>query len=797
MIVSRVFLVIFFSLVLLSASGQSTQFKLSGKVRQPDRQPFPGVTVYIQDMKLGTTTDANGNYSLRLPAGIYSIEFSFVGYVTKTERVTISSSQFLNASLVEELKQLEAVEVTSQVADHNVKSMEIGVNKMEIQAIKKLPAFMGEVDVMKSLLLLPGVTTVGEGTSNINVRGGNSDQNLILMDDAPVFNPSHLMGLFSIFNADMTKNITLYRGSVPAQFGGRASSVLDIGLRSPNTEKINVEGGIGLIANRLLVEGPIIKDKLSFIVGGRLSYPDYLFSLVKSLKDTEANFYDLTTRLEYTPNANNKFYFSGYLSSDRFKPAGDSLSANTVNGTSAHYEWQTRNATLGWLHSFSDKFSFKLAGILSHYNSNIGSSEPTTSYNLRSTVQFASVKSDFSYQTDRHHIQFGGEANHYTISPGTLTPGSEASSVAPVILANEQSVELAGFAADEFKINKWITLIYGLRYSYYYNLGPSDVYGYDPSKPRSIETIQDTTHYTSGQVIKTYGGLEPRASLKFDVGERTSVKLGYSRLRQYIQRITNTTSALPTDRWQTSNTYIRPMVSDQVSLGVFRNFFDNGLEASVEVYAKKITDISDYKDGANLLLNPATETAILQGDGRAAGVEFQLKKNRGKVTGWINYTYSQTEILINGADPTEKINNGKWYPANYNKPNNLNIVFNYAISKRTSFSANFTYSTGRPVTYAANNYYVGTIPVPNYTNRNQDKIPDYHRLDVSLTVEPNPLKKTRIKGTWVFSIYNLYARANAFSVYTQTITPTFNSTYKLSIFGTIFPSITYNFKIGK
>ncbi len=791
------FVLSFFVMVYLSASGQVYQYKLSGKIRQQDRQPLPGVTVYVPDMKLGTTTDANGNYSLKLPAGYYNIEFSFIGYFTKIERINFSGPQFLNVQLEEEVKQLETVEVTSEVADHNVKSMEIGVNKMEVKELKKLPAFMGEVDVMKSLLLLPGVTTVGEGTSNINVRGGNSDQNLILMDDAPVFNPSHLMGLFSIFNADMTKNITLYRGAIPAQFGGRASSVLDIGLRSPNTAGINVEGGIGLIANRLLVEGPIIKDKLSFIVGARVSYPDYLFNLVKSLQDTEASFYDVTTRLEYTPDPKNKIYFSGYISNDKFKPAGDSLAANTINGTSVHYEWQTRNATLGWIHSFSDKFSFKLAGILSNYNSNIGSTEPTTSYNLQSTVQFASVKTDFTYLSAKHNIQFGGEAIRYSISPGTLLPGSEKSSVAPVVLANEQSVELAAFISDEFKINKWLTLNYGLRYSHYFNLGPSDVYGYDPSKPRSIDTIQDTTHYASGQVVKTYHGLEPRASLKFDVSERSSIKLGYSRLRQYIQRITNTTSALPTDRWQTSNTYIRPMISDQVSLGYFRNFFDNGLEASVEVYAKRITDISDYKDGANLLLNPATETAILQGEGRAAGLEFQVKKNRGKVTGWINYTYSQTEILINGNTPEEKINNGNWYPANYNKPHNLNIVFNYAIDKRTTLSANFTYSTGRPVTYPTNNYYVGTIPVPNYTNRNQDKIPDYHRLDVSLTIEPNPLSKSKIKGTWVFSIYNLYARANAFSVYTQTISPTYRTTYQLSIFGTIFPSITYNFKIGK
>jgi hypothetical protein len=793
----RLFLPIPFILLWIHCNSQT--FKLAGKVTTPNKKSLINATVFISETQTGAITDTLGNYSISMPKGDYNITYSHVGFTSKRQKVRLTQSLFLDIQLKEDTHELEEVEITGQSADHNVTSLDIGVSKLEIKDIKRMPAFMGEVDVVKSLLFLPGITSVGEGTSNVNVRGGSSDQNLILMEGTPIFNPSHLMGLLSVFNPDVVRDLTVYRGNIPAQYGGRASSVLDIGVRESKAKKIKIEGGVGLVANRALVESSLLKGKLSFILASRFSFPDYLFALSgnHALKQTHASFYDFTTRIDYRPDLKNKIAFFNYTSGDTFRPAGDSISNGGLVGDAVvGFQWKNQNSKLEWIHSFSEKFSFNLSGIITNYSTTISNQNPPENgFNLESNLLYKSVRPTFAYQTQKHNVQFGAEGIQYIINPGTLNPSSFQSSITPVTLAKEQAYEWSGFVSDEIHVSKWLSVMTGLRYSHYMSMGPSSVYFYDPTKPRSLETITDTTLYTSGQLVKSYGGLEPRFALNLKVNESSSFKIGYSRLRQYLQRITNTTSALPTDRWQPCNTYIRPVVSDQISLGYFRNFFGNQYEGSVEVYAKKIQNIIDYKDGANLLLNQATETALLQGDGRAGGVEFQLKKTKGRLTGWFNYTYSQTEILINGPYPEEKINNGKWYPANYNKPNILNISTSYAIDKRVTFSTNFTYSTGRPTTYPANIYYVGTIQVPNYTSRNQNKIPDYHRLDVSLTVEPDPNRKVKFKGTWIFSIYNVYARKNAYSVFTRTNVPDFDI-YKLSIFGTIIPSITYNFKLN-
>jgi hypothetical protein len=784
--------------LLVTCNCFSQTLRLAGKVYSQEQKPIAGASVFIPAIQIGTTTDSLGNYLLLLPKGTYFLQYSHVSYFIKREKVNLKESIFLDVTLEENVQELNEIEITGQARDHNVTSLDVGVNKLEMKEFKRMPAFLGEVDVVKSILFLPGVTSVGEGTSNVNVRGSNSDQNLILMEGTPIFNPSHLMGLLSVFNPDVTKNITLYRGSIPAYFGGRASSVMDIESRGSNATKLNVQGGVGFIANRALLEGPLIKDKVQFLVASRFSFPDYLLSMVgnKSLQNTNANFYDVTARADYRMNPNNKIILFGYFSSDNFKPASDSIASTSLGGSPA-FRWQTQNLKLEWIHSFSEKTSLNVAGVYSGYSSTISSEQPDiNSFDLKSRLEYISLKPTWSYQSQKHRVHAGGEGIHYSVNPGNLTPGSATSSVNALYLNNERSFELSAFASDEIQINKWFSVMAGLRYSTFMNTGPGNVYVYDPSVTKSVDSITDTIRYQSNQVIKTYGGFEPRAAFNFKLSERISVKIGYSKLRQYIQRITNTTSALPTDRWQLSNTYIKPTVSDQLSVGYFQNFSDNAWEASVEVYSKTISNATDYKDGQNLLLNQATETALLQGEGRAKGIELQVKKNKGQLTGWLNYTYSQTELLINGSLPDEKINSGKWYPANYNKPHILNFTLTYSISPRTSFSTNFTYSTGRPTTYATGQYMVGTIVVPNYTNRNQDQIPDYHRLDVSLTVEPNMSKKTKIRGTWIFSIYNLYGRKNAYSIFTQTNNAALVDTYKLSIFGSIFPSITYNFKIN-
>lgn len=791
--------VLFF--LLASNFSFSQPLLLRGRVHQKDMNLI-GASVIVEGTAIGVSSNEKGNFSILLEPGQYNLIVSFTGYLTRRILLNLQKADYLDVNLEEDAKQLEEIVVSGVPSDNNVRSLEIGLSKISIRTLQKLPAFMGEVDIMKSLLTLPGVTTVGEGTSNINVRGGSSDQNLILLDDAPIFNSSHLMGLFSIFNPDMVESFEFYRGGIPPKFGERISSILDISLRNPDKEKWNFRGGLGLIASRLAVDGPIIPGKLSMMFGGRISFPDYLFKLSgnPTIKNTKASFYDLTGKVEFTPNAKNRFKLTGYNSYDKFKVAGDSLSILEINASSTEFDWQSINGTLSWDHDFTDRFHSKIVGVWSNYSSVIGSPDELNAFDLKSSILYRGMKADFNLNTGKNHqIDFGLSGNSYLINPGILLAGSEVSNVNPIELPQEQSIEAGIYASDELILNPMFSLMLGARYSIFHNLAPSNIYLYEAGRPMTTSTIYDTLYFESGSVSQ-YGGVEPRFSLKVQLNLKSSLKLGYNRMRQYLQRITNTTSAMPTDRWQTSNSYIKPLIADQISVGYFRNFKGNMFETSLESYFKNTANMTDYKEGANLLLNPATESALLQGKGRAYGIELQVKKNKGKFTGWINYTFSQSLIKIDGNFDEERINNGEWYPTNYNKPHNLNLIATYSKNKRFTYSTNFTYSTGRPITYPEGKYYLGNIYVPDFVNRNNSKIPDYHRLDISMTYNPQPKKDTRWKSSWSFSIYNLYARKNAYSVffkpnnqnrfqYSKTV-----DAYKLSIFGTIFPSVTYNFE---
>jgi len=765
--------------------------------------PIEGANVYIKALATGVTTDSTGYFIMFLPQGTHSVEFTFVGYVTKKRNIALNRAVTLNMVLEEAAELLQEVSVTGQEKDHNISSSEIGVSKMSMKTIEKMPSFMGEVDVMKSLLMLPGVSTVGEGTTGINVRGGNIDQNLILLDDAPVFNSSHLMGLFSVFNPDMVRDVTFYRGAIPAQYGSRVSSVLDIKIRNPDTESLKLQGGVGLISNRLLLEGPIGKgEKLSFLVGARASFSDYLLMLSpnKSIQDTRANFYDVTGKVLYKLNDKNKLQASFYRAHDGFKLASDSLSAVEINASSSEFNWETANATLRWDHAFTDNFIANIVGVYSDYNAIIANPEPTNGFDLTSAVKYRKVKSDFSWVTSAgHSIMFGAAATKYIIDPGHLQPNTSESNINELLLQQENGLEVAAFVSDEIVVNDKITLMVGLRYSFFSNVGARNVYMYEEGQPLTLETLTDTVSYGKGENIVAYHGPEPRFSFKYSLNPMSSVKVGYNRMRQYLQLVSNTTAALPIDRWQLSNSYTKPLIADQVSVGYFRNLRDNVYEVSGEVFYKTTQNATDYKDGAELLLNQALETSVLQGSGYAYGVELQTKKNIGRLTGWLSYTYSQARQLVQGDYEEEQINRGEYYPTNFNKPNILNISATYKESARVSFSANFTYSTGRPVTYPDDKYYVYGLYLPNFVSRNQYKIPDYHRLDLAMTVEPDPSKQNKWKGSWSFSIYNVYARKNAYSVFFKPSNQSFAqylnqaNTYKLSIFGTIFPSITYNF----
>ena len=773
---------------------------LSGRVRRADTgAPLPGATLTIKGTSFAITADSTARYVFRLPAGEYNITVSYAGFEPKTVFVGIGLDSKMDIELTEKLNQLAEVIVSGERPEDNIKRPEIGVSKLSIRTLRRQPALLGEVDVVRSLLLLPGVTTVGEGATGFNVRGGQIDQNLVLMDDAPIFNTGHLLGLFSVFNPDVVNTMTFYRGGVPAQYGGRASSVLAVRLRDANATRWQVKGGIGLVSSRLLIEGPMLKNKLAFYVAGRGSFSDKLLKLVPNpaVQGARAGFFDLTAKMEWIPSVHDRFFTTFYSSTDRFRVAGDSLSGLEVNASSSEFRWQTTNATAGWSHTFGPDRLLRVVGIRSLYQPDVSNPDSANAFTLKSGVLMHQLKADYSLKpSPAHQSEAGLSYVRYQIEPGTLTPTTPESSINPVTLRREQGVELAVFAQDEWTINPVVSIMAGLRHSQFINQGPGLVFNYLPNTDRDPLTVQDSTRYGAGQTVQTYGGLEPRFSAKISLSATSSIKLSYHRMRQYIQQISNTTAALPTARWKLSDSYTQPLIADQVSAGYFRNFLDGGLETSVEVYYKGLHNVTDYKDGISLLLLDKPETALLQGKGESYGVEVFIRKNTGRLTGWLSYTYSQTHYHIDNA----LINGGNPYPVNYNKPNSLNLVAAYQRSRRVSFSANFVISSGRPATYPQDKYYVGGIYIPNYVNRNADQIPAYHRLDVGMTVDPNPQRKSRFKSSWVFSIYNLYSRQNAFSVFFRTqnasVQQYYNrvGAYKLSVFGAIIPAITYNFQ---
>ena len=759
-------------------------------------KPIQGVNIVVLDVSKGYITAKDGFYIVQLPPGNYILRFSHVGYRSRQDTISLQKTLFREITMEDDSKDLEEVVVTSEAPDRNVRKIEIGVSQLSIRSIRRIPPLMGEVDVIRSLLLLPGVTTVGEGAPGFNVRGGSTDQNLILFDEAPVFNASHLLGFFSVFNPDVVRDVTLNRGGVAASYGGRASSVLDVKIKEPDAEKWGINGGIGLISSRLGVEGPIIKNKLSFLLAARASFNDFLFKLAPpKLRGTTANFYDLTTKFKYQPNEKNTITLTGYLSTDVFKLASDSLSGQEINASSTKFNYQTMNGVVHWNYFMSKRVNLATALILSRYRADLSSPDSSNAFQLESGILHRQIKSDLTYTpSEVHQWQGGISAIDYLVQPNTRTPGPY-SNVLPVDLARERAYELAAYVQDEWKLNADVAIIAGLRYSMLLNRGPATVRTYQENGPRQDETVSATQPYGAGAIYHTAGGLEPRLAVRWSVGEGSAIKAGYSRLRQYLLQVTNTTAALPTSRWHLSDTYTKPTIADQWSLGYFRNTADNAIEASGEVYYKTLTHAIDYRDGAELQLAQAVETQIVQGSGQAYGFEGLLRKNKGRWTGFMSYTYARTFLTMNSPYADERVNNGNPYPANYDKPHTLNVLATHRPTAWFSMSLNFTYSTGRPTTQPSAIARVAGVAVPIYLDRNQQRVPDYHRLDFSMTFEQNALKKNgKMRAAGCFSIYNVYARKNAYSIFYKLSSASVTDAYKLSIFGTAFPSLTYNFK---
>jgi hypothetical protein len=748
-------------------------------------EPIIGASVYIENPMVGTATDQFGYFSLTLPKGRHEIKIKSIGMKNAHRNIVLYANGKLNIEIQEDVIPLKEVLVESD-RDIRVTGMQMGVEKLDIKTMKQIPLALGETDIMKVVLTLPGVQTVGEGTVGLNVRGGASNQNLILYNDAPIYNPSHLFGFFSTFNPDILKNVELYKSGIGAEYGGRLSSVLDVHTREGNVKKLQGSGGVSPITGRFSLEGPIIKDRTSFLLGMRSTYSDWILNQIKSKEFTNSSgsFYDLNASVSHKINDNNNIYLSGYFSKDMF----------TLD-TDTRYQYSDRNASLKWKHAFNNKLYGTLTATTSKYSYLVENiAIPIEASSLDFYVSQWNAKADFNYfPNSKHSINTGASVLHYNISPGNYQPKGVESKIKPDKIQDEQAFETAIYAGENFELSSNFSLYIGARYSLYQNMGPRKVFSYANGVPRQVTTIQDTVSYSSGTPINTYHGAEPRVSLRYILSRNASLKFSYNRMRQYIQMLSNTTAIAPTDIWKLSDSYIRPQIGDQYSIGFYKNLKGNLIETSLEAYYKTTSNSIDFKSGANLLINHHLETDIVEAQGRSYGVELLVKKSTGKLNGWISYTYSRSFLKTVGDFPDEAINNGSYYPSSYDKPHALNLIANYKFSRRFNFSFNLVYSTGRPITLPIAKYDVGGTQRIYYSDRNAFRIPDYFRTDISINLEGNHKLKKLAHSSWAFAIYNLMGNANAYSVFFTSENGSIKG-YKLSIFATAIPTITYNFK---
>ncbi|MBZ4042628.1 TonB-dependent receptor [Flavobacterium hibisci] len=791
MITKKIYTFVVFIISLFSFSQE--KFTLSGTITDfGNNESLIGVHIHIPELNIETYTNKYGFYSLTLPAGEYQLKIKHLGYQEVEKAILLKEDIKDNLFLKENNEELKEVVIKEVRYKTNIKSPEMSVNKLSIFSIKKMPVVFGEVDVIKSILLLPGVTNAGEGASGFNVRGGGADQNLILLDEATIFNSSHVFGFFSVFNPDAVKNLKLYKGGIPARYGGRVSSVLDIYQKDGNSKEFHVNGGIGLISSRILAEGPIVKNKGSFLIGGRTSYAHLFLKLSEEQKDNAAYFYDLNTKLSYKLNENNSLFLSGYFGRDVFKL--NKIFMNTYGNSTLN---------LRWSHLYSDKLFANLSLIYSDYY--YGLDLNFIGFKWDSGIKNYTVKYDFEhYISDKFKLSYGINGIYYDFNPGKISPLSDEFTINPEQLDRKYALSLSPYIDAENKLSKKMTIYYGLRFSQFYRLGASTVNLYENNNAVVFNpdmeiyekgTPISTEHYSKNEVIESYNNFEPRFSISYQLNDNQSVKASYNRMAQYLQLISNTSSPTPLDVWTPSDNYIKPQIADQVALGYFRNFNNGTYSLETEIYYKKVKNRLDYIDGADLIANDAIEQVILNGQMRAYGLEIMFKKNEGKFNGWISYTLSKSEQQTPGRTSEETgINNGKWYNSAYDKLHNLAITSAYTLNGRWSFGANFILQSGQPVSYPNSQYEYLGITVPGYGLRNENRLPAYHHLDISATLSLEKNENRKWKGEWVFSIYNLYNRQNAASInFRQNADTGYNEAIRTSIFG-IVPAISYNFK---
>ncbi len=785
-----------FSLITITAQQKYT---LSGTITEENsNETLIGVTIAFPELRTGVTTNEYGFYSITLPEGEYQVLVSYLGFKEIVQNIALDKDTKIDFKLTEEAEQLEEVVVTENVEKMDIRKPQMSVNTLSVSTIKKIPVILGEADVIKSILLLPGVTNAGEGASGFNVRGGAVDQNLILLDEAIIFNSSHLFGFFSVFNPDAIKDIKLYKGGIPARYGGRVSSVLDIFQKEGNSKELKVNGGIGAVASRLLVEGPIKKDKAAFLIGGRASYAHLFLPLFDV--DNTAYFFDLNTKLNYKLNANNNIFLSGYFGRDVFG-INDSF-VNTYGNTVANFRWN---------HLFSDKLFSNLSLIYSDYY--YGLKLDFVGFNWNSGIRNFNVKYDLKhYMNDKLQINYGLNNIYYQFNPGKIEPSNSESGILEEQLTQKYANEFAAYIDVEHRVTENLSLGYGLRFSNFIRLGQDELNIYENDNPvifdpflliyQEAEPIEVINPGRGGS-LATFSNFEPRASLAYTFNSKSSVKASYTRLAQYLHLLSNTSSPTPLDVWTPSGPFVEPQLLDQYALGYFRNINDGEYSIESEVFYKDIQNRIDYIDGANLIANNAIEQVILNGEARAYGLEFLLRKNEGRFQGWLAYTLSKSEQRTPGRPPVEDngrsnlesgINFGQWYNTPYDKTHDVSLFASYELNKKWSFNTNFVYQTGQPTNYPVGQFEFQGLTIPFFGLRNEERLPAYHRIDVSATLTPKKNANKKIQGEWIFSIYNLYNRRNAASINFRRNQDTgVNEAIRTSIFGVV-PAVTYNFK---
>lgn len=766
-------------------------FTINGVIKDAsNNETLYGVNVLVANSNLGVVTNEYGFYSIKLPKGEHTLIISYLGFQEQTTTIELSKNTSLNFSLNETSEYLEEVVITEDIEKLNIRKPEMSVNKLDISTIQKLPVVFGEVDVIKSLLLLPGVSNAGEGSSGFNVRGGAVDQNLILLDEATIYNSSHLFGLFSVFNPDAIKNLKLYKGGIPAKYGGRVSSVLEIFQKDGNSKEFKANGGIGLISSRLLAEGPIVKDRSSFLIAGRGSYAHLFLKFTDN--DNAAYFYDLNTKLSFRLDNDNSILFSGYFGRDVFNI---SESFKNTYGNAVF--------NLRWNHVLTDNIFTNLSVIYSDYY--YGLTLDFVGFNWNSGIKNLNLKYDFNHNiNDNLNLDYGIQNTYYEFNPGEIEPSSSTSGIIDFDLTKKYAFESAIYLSAEQKLTENISAEYGFRFSNFFRLGQSELNRYENDQAvnfnenfsiyEKADPIGSTT-LSKNKVQEYFWALEPRAAIAYSLNNNESVKLSYNRINQYLHLITNTSSPTPLDIWTPSGKYIEPQILDQVAAGYFRNISNNKYSIEVEGFYKFIQNRIDYIDGADLIANNAIEQVILPGTARAYGLELLVKKNLGRFTGWLAYTISRSEQKTPGRNSIETgINNGKWYKTAYDKTHDVSIIGSYDLNSKWQLNTNFVYQTGLPTTYPSAQYKFENLTIPVYADRNSARLPSLHRLDISATYTPIKNKGRNFKSSWNFGIYNVYGRKNAVSLnFRNNEDSGNNEAVRLSLFG-IVPSVTYNFK---